>query len=149
MPRPAKSRSSADLAPKKKRAAVPFPFVVEALAPLNPEVRPMFGCHSVYVGDKAVFMLRDKPASPADNGLWIIFEDGFDASSAPEALRHQFPSLRPIRLLEGKIKHWLVLPSDAPDFESSALHACDLALASDPRLGRVPASRKSSRPRKR
>jgi len=130
----------------RQRKPIPYGFLVEALAPLDPEVRPMFGGHCVYVGDKAVFMLRDKAATPGnpelDNGVWLIFEDVFDTSTDPAALHHQFPSLRPIQLLEGKIKHWLVLPSDAPDFEASVLRACDLLLARDPRLGRIPASRR-------
>jgi hypothetical protein len=132
--------------PPCKSKPIPFSFLLEALAPLQPEVRPMFGGHCVYIGDKAVFMLRDKPITPGnpqpDNGVWLIFEDIFDTSSDPAALHHQFPSLRAIQLLEGKIKHWLVLPTDAPDFESSTLHACDLLLAHDPRLGRIPASRR-------
>jgi hypothetical protein len=45
-------------------------------------------------------------------------------------------------LLGDKIGHWLLLPSDGPDFEKEALHACDLLLRRDPRLGRVPKSRR-------
>ena len=132
--------------PPRKRKPVPFAFLLEALAPLDPEVRPMFGGHCVYIGDKAVFMLREKPAAPGnpqpDNGVWLIFEDAFDTSPDPAALHHRFPSLRPIQLLDGKIKHWMVLPSDAADFESSVLTACELLLARDPRLGRIPMSRR-------
>ena len=136
------------MGPAKRLAArkAPFPFLLDAIADLHPEVRPMFGGYCVYIGDKAVFMLRDKPASGGDpqldNGVWLIFEDVFDTSSDPAALHHQFPSLRPIQLLEGKIKHWMVLPSEAADFESSVLRACELLLARDPRLGRIPASRR-------
>lgn len=126
----------------KPKKTIPFEFVLEALAPLEPEVRPMFGGHIVYIGAKAVLMLRDSPTTPLDNGLWLIFAEDFDESSSPAALRHDFPSLRPITVLNGVIKHWLLLPSDAPDFESSALHACELLLARDSRLGRVPKSRR-------
>src|ERR1022692_1864670 len=137
--------------PRSQPKPIPFPFVLEALAPLDPEVRPMFGGHCVYIADRAVFMFRDKPATldnpQHDNGLWLVFESDFETSPDPAALHHQFPSLRPIQLLEGKIKHWLLLPADAPAFETSALHACDLLLARDPRLGRIPASRQP-RPKK-
>jgi hypothetical protein len=126
---------------ERKSTSIPFPFIVDALAPLDPRVRPMFGGHSVYIGDKVVFMLRDHQKSPEDNGLWLIFANDFDAGDAPKALRKQFPSLRPIRLLSGKIKHWLVIPAKSPSFESESLSACDLLLARDPRLGRIPKSR--------
>ena len=128
--------------PEPKRKPIPFPFILEALAPLNPEVRPMFGGHSVYIGDKVVFMLRDQVKSPQDNGLWVIFGDEFDTANDPKALRRKFPSLRHIQILEGKIKHWMVIPADSPNFESESLHACDLALSHDPRLGRIPKSRR-------
>jgi hypothetical protein len=139
--------------PKPKPKSVPHPFILEALAPLDPEVRPMFSGHAVYIGEKIVMMLRDHPKSPQDNGLWLVFADEadleIDAKKNPKSLRHQFPSLRPIELLHGKIKHWLLIPSDSPDFESQSLHLCDLLLARDPRIGRIPKSRTSPTPKKR
>jgi hypothetical protein len=103
----------------------------------------MFSGHCVYIREKAVLMLRDSPKAPQDNGLWIIFSESFHATETPKALRPKFPSLRPIQLLNGKIKHWLLIPSDAEDFESEALLLCDLLLAHDPRLGRIPKSRQA------
>ena len=47
-----------------------------------------------------------------------------------------------IELLGGVIGHWLLIPSDGPDFEGEALHACELLLRRDPRLGRIPKSRR-------
>jgi hypothetical protein len=142
MPRPPK------LETKPKPKSIPYPFILEALAPLHPEVRPMFSGHAVYIGDKIVFMLRDHQKSPQDNGLWLVFAENFDAVDTPKSLRKKFPSLRPIELLNGKIKHWLLLPSDSPNFESESLQACDLALAHDPRLGRIPKSRTTPAPKK-
>ena len=124
---------------KPKRKSPPHPFILEALDPLHPEVRPMFSAHAVYIGDKIVFMLRDSLKSPEDNGLWVVLSETADPASL--ALRKEFPSLRNIALLGGAIGHWLLIPSDSPDFESEALHACDLILAHDPRIGRVPKSR--------
>jgi hypothetical protein len=143
--RPVKLSNEQALRPTAKRAGPPFPFILEALAPLNPEVKRMFGGFAVYVGDKIVFMLRDSLKFPIDNGLWLVLEDAFDASTDPDALRADFPSLRAIQLLGGVIKHWILMPSDAPDFESGSLQLCDLVLAHDPRIGRIPESRKTSR----
>ena len=125
-----------------KRKSPPYPFLLEALEPLAPEVRHMFGCHAVYVQNKILFMLRDSPKQPEDNGLWVVFADVTQASDAPGSLRSAFPSIRPIQLLGGVIPHWLLIPDDSPRFEEDSLHACEFALARDPRLGRIPASRK-------
>jgi len=137
----------APLSARSKRKSPPYPFVLEALAPLEPEVRPMFSGHAVYIGDKIVLMLRDSPKIPEDNGLWLVFAEEAEAASAlaskPKSLRKKLPSLRAIGILGGKIKHWLLIPSDSPNFESEAQQACDLLLAHDPRLGRIPESRKS------
>jgi hypothetical protein len=124
----------------KSRQKPPHAFVLEALAPLSPEVRRMFSGFAVYLGDRIVCMLRDHPKSPQDNGVWLVLSEG--ASPADRQLRREFPSLRPIELLREKIGHWLLIPSDGPDFEKEALHACDLLLRHDPRLGRIPASRR-------
>ncbi len=127
--------------PPKKRKSPPYPFLLEALAPLDPEVRPMFSGYAVYLGDKIVAMLRDSPKLPEDNGVWLVFAATPDAGDP--ALRREFPSLRPIRLLYGKIAHWLLIPADSPTFETESLYACDLLLARDPRLGRIPESRRA------
>jgi hypothetical protein len=126
--------------PDKVKRKPPHAFVLEALARLNPEVHRMFSGFAVYLGDRIVCMLRDHPQSPRDNGIWLVLADGVDP--ADPQLRREFPSLRPIELVGSKIGHWLLLPSDSPSFENEALHACDLLLHRDPRLGRVPASRR-------
>ena len=124
----------------KVRQQPPFPFVLEAIEPLRPEVRRMFSGFAVYVGDQIVCMLRDREKSPKDNGVWLVLAEGVDP--ADEGLRREFPSLRPIELLGGKIGHWLLIPADGRDFEREAGHACDLLVKRDRRLGRVPKSRK-------
>jgi hypothetical protein len=129
MPRPAK--------PKQK---TPHAFVLEALMPLNPEVRRMFSGFAVYLGDRIVCMLRDHPKSPRDNGVWLVLSES--ANPTDPELHREFPSIRSIELLGNKIGHWLVIPSDSPGFEMEALHACDLLLRHDPRFGRIPKSRR-------
>lgn len=124
----------------KARQKVPHAFVVEALVVLEPEVRRMFSGFAVYVGDRIVCMLRDHAKSPQDNGVWLVLAEG--TSPMDPGLRREFPSLRRIELLGDKIGHWLLIPSDSAGFEKEALHACDLLLRHDPRLGRIPKSRK-------
>lgn len=99
----------------------------------------MFSGFSVYIADRIVIMLRDHVKSPRDNGIWLVLSEGTDP--ADRTLRREFPSLRTIDLLGGAIGHWLLIPSDGLDFETEAMHVCDLLLRRDPRLGRVPKSR--------
>jgi len=124
---------------KPKRRSAPYPFIIEALASLEPEVRPMFSGFAVYVGEKIVLMLRDSPKHPEDNGVWLVFSE--TANLADPAIRRDFPSLRLINLLGGKIAHWRLIPADSSSFESEALHACELLLRHDVRFGRIPQSR--------
>jgi hypothetical protein len=126
---------------KPKRRSAPYGFILEALAPLEPEVRPMFSGFAVYVDDKIVLMLRDSPKHPEDNGVWLVFSETADL--ADPKIRRDFPSLRLIGLLGGKIAHWRLIPADSPTFESEALHASELILKRDVRFGRVPQSRQS------
>jgi hypothetical protein len=129
------------MAVRPKRKAAPFPFVLEELTPLEPEVRPMFSGFAVYVGEKIVMMLRDSVKNPKDNGIWLVLSES--AKLADPGLRRDFPSLRNIELLGGKIAHWRLIPADSPTFEPEALHACELLLKRDPRFGRIPQSRKA------
>jgi len=127
----------------KRRRPIPHEFVLDALAPLSPETRPMFGCVAVYVADKIIFALRDKPESQSDNGVWLA-----TTLEHHESLRREFPSMRSIRVLGKKVTGWQVLPADAPDFEAAAMRACELVLAGDTRIGKVPDSRRRSRARR-
>ena len=126
----------------KRRKAVPHEFVLDAIAELSPITRPMFGCTAIYVGDKIVLILREKPTHTADNGVWLA-----TSHEHHESLRRDFPSMRSIQLLGEKITSWQVLPSDSPDFEQAATHACELVLAGDPRIGKIPKSRQARKPK--
>jgi hypothetical protein len=101
----------------------------------------MFSGFAVYLGDKIVLMLRDSAKQPEDNGVWLVFSE--TANLADPGIRRDFPSLRLIGLLGGKIAHWRLIPSDSPTFESEALQACQLLLKHDARFGRAPQSRQT------
>ncbi len=124
----------------KRRKPIPHEFVLEALSPSSPWTRPMFGCLAVYIEEQIVLILRDKSSSPADNGVWLA-----TTAEHHDSLRREFPHMRSIKLLGKKVTGWQVLPLDAPDFEQSALRACELVLARDPRIGKIPASRRHAR----
>jgi hypothetical protein len=126
----------------KRRKAIPHEFVLEAISTLSPRTRPMFGCLAVYVADAIVLILRDRRDSARDNGVWLA-----TTARHHESLRRSFPHMRSIQTFGKPVTDWQLLPADAPDFEESALLACDLILARDPRIGKVPAPRRKPKPR--
>ena len=121
----------------KPRKPVPHEFVLDAIAALSPTTRPMFGCLAIYVKDKIVLILRDKPGQAPDNGVWLA-----TTRDHHQSLRRSFPNMRSIQVFQKDVTAWQVLPADAPDFEESALTACDLVVAGDPRIGKVPGARR-------
>src|SRR5579863_8884360 len=127
----------------KQRKPIPHAFVLDALSALSPYTRPMFGCLAIYVKDKIVLILRDKPKSTADNGVWLA-----TTQEHHQSLRREFPNMRSIQVLGKEVTAWQVLPVDAPDFEAAALRACELIVARDPRIGKVPGARRASGPKK-
>jgi hypothetical protein len=149
MPKPRRSAASFQLDENpfavKRRKSVPHEFVLDAIASLSPETRPLFGCVAVYVGDKIVLILRDKPSETDDNGVWLA-----TTLEHHQSLQREFPNMRSIGVLGKGVTGWQILPSDAEDFEEAALRACELVLARDPRIGKIPKSRrrKVSEPQK-
>ncbi|HKU20917.1 MAG TPA: hypothetical protein VJQ50_07875 [Terriglobales bacterium] len=125
----------------KLRKRVPHEFVLDALAPLSPRTNPMFGCLAVYVAERIVLVLRDKPESTADNGVWLA-----TTQEHHKSLGREFPNMRSIGVLGKKVTGWQVLPADAADFEEAALHACELILGGDRRIGKIPGARRRASP---
>ena len=127
----------------KPRKRVPYEFVLEAIETASPITRPMFGCTAVYVGEKIVFVLREKGKTQphTDDGVWLATSQEYH-----ESLRREFPNMRSIGVLgNGGTTNWQILPAEAPDFEETAVRACELVIAGDGRIGRVPKSRRKGR----
>lgn len=138
-PRAARApKDEGELFRARPKQRIPFDFVLDELAALAPETKPMFGCLAVYADDKILLILRDRPKHPHDNGVWIATTVEHHAS-----LSKELPSLRSITVLGDGVTGWQLLPADAPDFEESVRRACALALRGDPRIGKVPASRRA------
>lgn len=118
------------------KTSIPFNFVLEYLSAAGVVIRPMFGCHAIYTGNKIVLILRNKKDFPKDNGVWLatILEHH-------ESLKSDFPSMRSISLFGSGPSGWQNLPVDADDFEELAIKACRLILKGDPRIGKVPKPR--------
>lgn len=128
---------------KKKVAikkVIPFDFVLEQLEPLDVHTKPMFGCTAIYEGHRLLLILRDRPDYPEANGVWLA-----TSIEHHESLRPEFPSMTDLTILGKPPTHWQVLPATSEDFEESALRACELCLARDPRIGKIPKTRKTSK----
>jgi hypothetical protein len=118
---------------RKPGKAIPYAFVLDELADLDPWTRPMFGCTAVYVGERIVFILREKKGDWVDNGVWVATTREHHAS-----LLKVLPTLRSIAVFGGGETGWQVLPADSDDFDESVLRACALVKAGDARIGKVP-----------
>jgi hypothetical protein len=78
----------------KQRKPIPHAFVLDALSTLSPYTRPMFACLAIYVRDKIVLILRNKPTNAADNGVWLA-----TTQEHHQSLRREFPNMRSIQAL--------------------------------------------------
>ena len=121
----------------KKGKPIAFDFVVEELFAVNPAVKPMFGCHAIYVNEKIVLILRNKEGVTNDNGVWIA-----TTHEHHESLQKDFPSMRTISVFGGAESGWQNLPVDDENFEEAAMKVCKLIIKGDPRIGKTPKPRK-------
>jgi hypothetical protein len=99
----------------------------------------MFGHHAIYVGERIVLFLVERPNNP-DNGVCLATT----AQSIPGLLA-DFPCLRPLDAYGPTATDWRLIPCDAEDFEESVARACELICQGDPRIGRIPKSRRKRR----
>ena len=117
------------------RAKVPFAWVLDEIAAVDPTTRPMFGCTAVYARGKIVFILRQKGPS-ADDGVWLA-----TTRDHHESLRRQLPSMRSITVFGSGETGWQVLPAEEDGFEEEVLRACAIVRADAPRIGKIPKPR--------
>jgi hypothetical protein len=119
---------------------IPFDFVFDYLVPVEVTVKPMFGLFALYVGEKIVLILRQRTKHPEINGVWIATNKEHHKS-----LKKDFPSIRSIsNNYDDAIEtEWQLLPVDKDDFENSVIKACEFIKHNDPRIGRIPKSRKA------
>jgi hypothetical protein len=115
----------------------PFDFVFDYLFPIEPVVKPMFGCHALYVGKKIVLILRDRPTRTDANGVWIA-----TTAEHHDSLKKELPSMCSITVLGEGDTNWQMIPSSAGDFEESVIKLCEMVRRGDPRVGKVPKVKK-------
>jgi hypothetical protein len=125
----------------KKRP--PFDFVLEDLADIVTDIKPMFGAFGIYRGDQILMILRHKPDYVYDNGMWVGIPDDHIQN-----LKKDIPELRDLRMFGTSPTAWQVVGEDLVNFEEVCLQICELIRRRDPRIGRTPKSRlKKAKPR--
>lgn len=124
-------------APKPKKET-PYAFVLEELAPLAPYTKPMFGALAIYSGEKILFILRKKDPPNPDNGIWMATTAEHHAS-----LQQDLPSMRSIEIFGPGPTGWQNIPEDDIRFEEDAFKAIALAIKRDPRIGKIPARKRT------
>jgi hypothetical protein len=114
---------------------IPFSFVFEYLLPLVPAVKPMFGLWAIYVHEKIVLILRQRPDLPGTNGVWIATSSEHHAS-----LKIDLPAICSIAGYSSVIKEseWQMIAENIDDFETSVRKVCELIVQGDERIGRWP-----------
>lgn len=120
-----------------KKKAIPFDFVLEELYSASPKVRPMFGCHAIYIKEKIVLVLRCKEGDQHDNGVWVA-----TTHEHHDSLKKDLPAMRSISLFGGTASAWQNLPASSNHFEEEVMKACSLILKGDPRVGKIPQPKK-------
>ena len=97
----------------------------------------MFGCYALYLHQKIVLILRRRKVHPEANGVWLATSQEHHAS-----LKKLFPSMRSIAVLGDRETNWQMLPEQSDDFESSVIKACELVVNGDPRIGKIPSTKR-------
>jgi hypothetical protein len=110
----------------------PFPFVLEELSSLRPNVKRMFGFTSIYLDEKLLCSLRDSVRQPGSNGMWL-----YTTTEHLESLGREFPQLSKRQLWRSGKNAWVILASRLEEFEEYAFKACELILNGDQRIGRI------------
>lgn len=118
---------------KKQPKPIPFTFVFDYLFPMEPEVKPMFGCHALYIGEKIVLILRERENNPESNGVWIATKREHHSS-----LRKELKSMTGISVFGDGESNWQMIPASGLHFEKDVIRCCELIQKNDIRVGNIP-----------
>jgi hypothetical protein len=124
---------------KNNSSPFPFPFVLEELAPIRPEIKRAFGFTYVYLDELLLCALRDSAKRPGANGVWL-----FTTTDHVSSLGSEFRDLPRRYLWRSGENAWVVLASRLELFEEYAFKACELMLTGDRRIGRLSRGRSRS-----
>jgi hypothetical protein len=116
---------------------IPFDFVLDYLYPLQVTIKSMFSVYAIYINDKIVLGLRDRPKNIESNGVWVA-----TSKEHHESLREELPSLTAIPVLGSGETGWQLLSAYDDDFETQVITICEMIKKNDPRIGKIPKPKK-------
>lgn len=100
----------------------------------------MFGTTAIYVHDKIVLALRDRPKHAESNGIWIA-----TSKEHHQRLKEELPSITSIPAL-GVDSGWQLLSKEDEQFEELAIKISELIKSNDQRIGKIPKLKKRKQP---
>jgi len=121
----------------KRKPISTFQFILDELFGLDVRTRPMFGCTAVYVGEKIVLVFCDRDKMKNDIGIWVCIPNTFC-----QEMKRSFPALRGVSFFANENSAWQCLPQAHPDFEELALELSKMIRSKDPRIGRIPKTKR-------
>jgi hypothetical protein len=116
---------------------IPFNFVLDYLYPLELTIKSMFSVYVIYINNKIVLGLRDRPNNLESNGIWIA-----TSKEHHESLKSDLPSMVSIPVLGNNETSWQLIAADDENFEELAIKLCELIKKNDPRIGKIPKPKK-------
>jgi len=119
---------------------IAFDFVLDYLNVGDINVKPMFGCHAIYSGDKLLLITRNKADHSEDNGVWVCVIKNIE-----DNLNKDLPGLRDLKMFGPSQTGWKLIPVESDDFEQSVLKVCDLINKGNEFIGRVPKRKKKKK----
>lgn len=115
---------------------IPFNFILDYLAGVDIQIKPMFGCHGIYANGKLCLFLinRERPldrrdGEPMRNGVYIAA-----TTEHVEQLKVIFTDAE-FQFLKKK-KVWIFVSESCGKFEEYAIRACEMISLRDARIGR-------------
>lgn len=111
---------------------IPFPFVLDELAPIRPTIKRVFGFTYIYLDERLLCALRNSVKQKNSNGMWL-----FTTTEHLDSLALEFPNLSRRYLWRSGRNAWIILASKLEGFEEFAFKACELILNNDRRIGRL------------
>ena len=111
---------------------IPFDFLLNYL-PRNVVIKPAIGMYYIYWEKKIILIFRELVKNSQHNGLWIPTKKEYH-----ESLKAEIPAITDFIFDEGELAEssWLQLKDDHDDFETAAIHICNLITKRDKRIGK-------------
>lgn len=105
----------------------PYGFIIDYLSHLDITVKPMFGCHSIYVGDVIYLFVCKRSKRKKLNGVSISVKKEYT-----DEIKGEFPYAQ----MGDNKNPWLSIAESSKYFEEYCVKFCELISKKDKRIGR-------------